>query len=258
MQHVDLFAGLGGFSLAARWMGWETIAWCEINHFCQTVLKYHFPKAAPHEDIKATDFSIYRGKCDILTGGFPCQPFSVSGEQGGAKDVRYLYPEMLRAVREVKPKWIVAENVRGLTSRKFAPIFEDICSSLEAEGYEIFPPLLIPASAIGANHERYRIWFIAHANGERLEGVNNKICNESESLEVAVKTLAPCQIGFRAKHKLPKPFVVGRNNGLPLELDNITFSKWREGSISGFGNAIVPSVAYEIFKAIEKFEQIKQ
>ena len=109
MNHIGLFEGIGGFSLAGRWMGWETLAWCEWNPFGQKVLKYHFPKATGHGDITKTDFTIYRGKCDILTGGFPCQPYSVAGKRKGKEDERHLWPEMLRAIREISPRWVVGE-----------------------------------------------------------------------------------------------------------------------------------------------------
>lgn len=99
MNHIGLFEGIGGFSLAARWMGWETIAWCEWNPFCQKVLNYHFPKSKQHGDITTTDFTIYRGQCDIVTGGFPCQPYSVAGKRLGKEDERHLWPHMLRAIR---------------------------------------------------------------------------------------------------------------------------------------------------------------
>jgi DNA (cytosine-5)-methyltransferase 1 len=97
LKHIGLFEGIGGFSLAAEWMGWETIAWSEWNEFGQKVLSYHFPKAKGYGDITKTDFTIYRGQCDILTGGFPCQPYSISGKRKGKEDERHLWPEMLRA-----------------------------------------------------------------------------------------------------------------------------------------------------------------
>jgi hypothetical protein len=118
MTHLGLFEGIGGFSLAARWAGWHTVAWCEINPFCQTVLKYHFPNATAYEDIKETDFSVYRGRIDIITGGFPCQPYSTAGKRLGKEDERHLWPEMLRAIREVQPRWVVGENVSGLLNWK--------------------------------------------------------------------------------------------------------------------------------------------
>lgn len=254
MKHFGLFEGIGGFSLAGRWMGWETVGWCEWNEFCQKILRYHFPKAEGFGDITKTDFTKYANTIDILTGGFPCQPFSVSGEQQGDADIRFLYPEMLRAIREIKPRWVVAENVRGITSPKFATIFQEICSSLEAEGYETLPPILIPASSVGADHERYRVWIIAYSNGKRYERVEQSICQEQEQVEVATKALATYKLGFGSKDKLPKPLVISRNNGISVRLDGITFPKWMQGSIGGFGNAIVPHIAFEIFRTIQQYE----
>jgi len=164
MNHIGLFEGIGGFSLAAEWMGWETIAWCEINVFCQKILKQHFPKATGHGDIKTTDFSIYRGQCDIVTGGFPCQPFSSAGKRKGTEDNRYLWPEMLRAIREISPRWIVGENVRGLTNWNGGLVFDRVQADLEVEGYEVLP-FLLPACGVSAPHRRDRIWFVAHAIG---------------------------------------------------------------------------------------------
>lgn len=116
MNHLGLFEGIGGFSLAARWAGWHTVAWCEINPFGQQVLKYHFPNAKGHDDITKTDFTIYRGTVDIITGGFPCQPYSTAGKRLGKDDERHLWPQMLRAIREVQPRWVVGENVSGLVN----------------------------------------------------------------------------------------------------------------------------------------------
>jgi DNA (cytosine-5)-methyltransferase 1 len=162
MNHFGLFEGIGGFSLAARWMGWKTVAWCEIDPFCQQVLKYHFPDAQPYGDIKTTDFAIYRGKIDILTGGFPCQPFSLAGKRKGTEDDRHLWPEMLRAIREIQPCWIVGENVRGLTNWNGGMVFDEVQAEMEAEGYEVLP-FLLPACAVNAPHRRDRVWFVAYS-----------------------------------------------------------------------------------------------
>lgn len=119
MRHIGLFEGIGGFSLAAKWMGWETVAWCEWSPFCQQVLKYHFPDAEGFGDITKTDFLKYANKIDILTGGFPCQPYSLAGKRKGTEDERHLWPEMLRAIREIQPKWVVGENVSGIINVPF-------------------------------------------------------------------------------------------------------------------------------------------
>jgi DNA (cytosine-5)-methyltransferase 1 len=163
MNHLGLFEGIGGFSLAARWAGWHTVAWCEINPFCQTVLKYHFTNATAHEDIKQTDFSVYRGQIDIITGGFPCQPYSTAGKRLGKEDERHLWPEMLRAIRQVQPRWVVGENVPGLINWSGGLVFNEVQADLEAEGYEV-RAFVLPACAVNAPHRRDRIWFVAYAD----------------------------------------------------------------------------------------------
>jgi len=186
MKHIGLFEGIGGFSLAARWVGWETIAWCEWNEFGQKVLNYHFPKAKGHGDITKTDFTIYRGQCDILTGGFPCQPYSAAGKRKGKEDERHLWPEMLRAIREIRPRYVVGENVRGLTNWNGGMVFDEVQADLEAEGYEVLP-FLLPACAVNAPHRRDRIWFVAYSSGNGHEsggfGENRQTQGKSIGLE---------------------------------------------------------------------------
>lgn len=114
--HASLFSGFGAADLAATWMGWDNAFWCEIDDFPRTVLSYWFPKSKGYGNIKETDFKFWRGKIDVLTGGFPCQPFSVAGKRKGQEDDRYLWPEMLRAIREIRPTWIIGENVGGIIS----------------------------------------------------------------------------------------------------------------------------------------------
>lgn len=192
MTHASLFSGIGGPEVAAAMLGWDNLFHCEINPFGRRVLEYHFPNSVSYEDIKKTDFSQWRGRVDVLTGGFPCQPFSYAGKRGGAEDDRYLWPEMLRAISECQPTWVVGENVSGITTMveqesvvevgAEATLFEDeeeipgriyeelgrytidrVCSDLEAIGYAV-QPVLIPACAVGAPHRRDRVFIIAYAN----------------------------------------------------------------------------------------------
>lgn len=114
MTHASLFSGIGGFDLAAEWMGWHNAFHCKINEFCTKILNYHFQDAEHYTDITRTDFSKWRGRIDVLSGGFPCQPFSLAGQRKGADDNRYLWPQMLRAIREIRPTWVVGENVTGI------------------------------------------------------------------------------------------------------------------------------------------------
>lgn len=161
MTHASLFSGIGGFDLAAEWAGWTNVFNCEIDPFCRRVLAYHFPNAIQYEDIKTTDFRPLRGGVDVLTGGFPCQPFSLAGKRKGTDDNRYLWPEMLRAIRELAPRWVVGENVFGIVNWSDGLVFEQVCADLEDEGYEV-QPYLIPACAVDAPHRRDRVWFVAH------------------------------------------------------------------------------------------------
>jgi DNA (cytosine-5)-methyltransferase 1 len=164
LRHGSLFSGIGGFDFAAGQMGWENIFHCETNPFCRTVLSYYYPKAESNDDIKKTDFKKYKGRIDILTGGFPCQPYSTAGKRLGKADPRHLWPEMLRAVREIQPRWVLGENVRGLISWNGGLVFHEMQSDLETEGYSVLP-FLLPAAGVNAPHRRERIWFIAYRSG---------------------------------------------------------------------------------------------
>ena len=163
MKHGSLFSGIGGFDLAAEWMGWDNTFHCEWNEFGQKVLKHHFPKAISYDDITKTDFTIHRGRIDVLSGGFPCQPYSLAGKRQGKNDERHLWPHMLRAIREIKPNWVVGENVRGILNWNDGVVFEEVCAEMEDEGFEVLP-FILPAASVNAPHQRYRVWFVAHSN----------------------------------------------------------------------------------------------
>lgn len=163
MNHGSLFSGIGGFDLAAQWMGWKNVFQVEIDSYCQRVLQKNFPNVARYGDIKEFDGTKYRGAIDVISGGFPCQPFSRAGRQQGEEDNRYLWPEMLRVINEVKPKFVVGENVAGIVNLAL----DEVCSSLEDSGYkiEIFN---IPACAVGADHIRERIWILAYSGSDSI------------------------------------------------------------------------------------------
>lgn len=116
IKHASLFSGIGGPEVAAAMLGWDNVFHCEINPFGRRVLDYWFPNSESYEDITKTEFTKWRGRVDVLTGGFPCQPFSYAGKRGGAEDDRYLWPQMLRIIGEVRPAWVVGENVAGITT----------------------------------------------------------------------------------------------------------------------------------------------
>lgn len=308
MTHGSLFSGIGGFDLAAEWMGWENIFHCEIAEFPRQILKYHFPNSICYEDIKKTDFTKHRGEIDIISGGFPCQPYSSAGNRRGKEDDRHLWPEMLRVIREIQPRFVLGENVAGLLSWNDGMVFDEIITDLENEGYET-QAFLIPACAKNAPHRRDRIWFVAHSKSERTweqsskdkrwedrrfnnNGETRNVTNcfdyrleecfngESEkyfyeeSGEQKFKSISKCiksiktistrdeitntfNQRFKSKTKNWKDFptqspICLRNDGISDRLDGIAFSKWRNESIKGYGNAVVPQVVYQIFKAIEQ------
>ncbi len=197
MNHASLFSGIGGAEVAASMMGWQNLFHCEIQEFPRKVLDYWFPNSESYEDITKTDFTKWHGKVDVLTGGFPCQPFSFAGRRKGADDNRYLWPQMLRAIRQIHPTWVVGENVNGIKTMvescqvtqmgRSDYLFEEnhlyreesrftldkICADLEAEGYSV-QPIVIPACAIGAPHRRDRVWIIAHRSDPRAETVQQE------------------------------------------------------------------------------------
>lgn len=163
IRHGSLFSGIGGFDLAAEWAGWTNIFHCEWNEFGQKVLRYYWPQAVCYGDITKTDFTIHRGNIDVLTGGFPCQPYSHAGKRLGKADERHLWPEMCRAIREIQPRWVVGENVSGLVNWSDGLVFNEVQADLESEGYEVLP-FLLPACGINAPHRRERVFFVAYRN----------------------------------------------------------------------------------------------
>jgi DNA (cytosine-5)-methyltransferase 1 len=354
MRHGSLFSGIGGFDLAAEWMGWENVFHCEWMEFPRKVLDYHFPNADSHIDICKTDFTKYANTIDILTGGWPCQPFSLAGKRKGKDDERYLWHEMLRAIQEIKPKYVIGENVFGITNIDGGLVFQQVCVDLENEGYEV-QPFIIPACAKNAPHRRDRCWFIAHNPNRRIKGMHqwaehqnktisstNTNCNDGRSTDrkggceeskatgegeqsiysrigatsnegIVTNTqsnglnqcngndevntsqggeyaLGHIESGngngdatntesrrtgrlqnekektrssksnelFGSKHSISnwsnfptQSPVCGGDDGIPDKLDGITFSKWRAESIKGYGNAIVPQIAHQLFQILE-------
>ena len=346
MRHGSLFSGIGGFDLAAEWMQWENLFHCEWNEFGQKVLKHYWPNAISYEDITKTDFSIHRGDIDILTGGFPCQPYSTAGKRLGKEDDRHLWPEMLRAIREIQPTYVVGENVLGLVNWNGGLVFDEVQADLESEGYEV-QPFVLPAASVNAPHRRDRVWFVAYsdkcndgrtpgqdasekgeerlqerhevwesvksgevfgivtdttsernpsprksgeikrnrgegasrekkrgvgsqrvnrlsrlernapnANNERLQGSENRRVikrSREERKEQPSRLIQSTWKNFPTQSP-----ICGGDDGLPTELDGITFPKWRNESIKAFGNAIVPQVALQIFKAIQAYETTRK
>ena len=284
MRHGSLFSGIGGFDLAAEWMGWENVLHCEWNEFGQKILKHHFPEADSYSDITKTDFRKYEGTIDIISGGFPCQPFSLAGKRKGTDDERYLWHEMLRAVQEIKPQFVIAENVYGIVNIDGGLVFEQVCLDLEAEGYEV-QPFVIPACAKDAPHRRDRVWFVAyskdvrcdwteetgrerkeHKQDERTKLRSSSNANGGERTSSNTERKRGLQVNRDGEPRLDNEETKAswwqsfptesplcrRDDGLPERLDGITFPKWRRESIKAYGNAIVPQVAFEIFKALNE------
>jgi DNA (cytosine-5)-methyltransferase 1 len=377
MLHISLFSGIGGFDLASEWMGWTNIVSCEINPFGRKVLAHYWPEAYHHDDIHTLTYekineeltkrfgSNWRTNDIILTGGFPCQPYSTAGKRLGKNDERHLWPQMLRVIQEVAPTYIVGENVRGIVNWNGGMVFDEVQADLEDAGYEVIP-FIIPACAVNAPHRRDRVWFVAYCNNNRLERTNERRCKDeffkeprrkrAESSSIGIEPTSTnglretsplpngngqhgcdCEhevnpsegrldalgdIGTGGEHGLtadtesrgngrirneseearssegnqPLGGVCGissvadtngirlrresngirksrfaneageignwqnfptqspicsRNDGFQPRLDSITFSKWRNESIKAAGNAIVPQVAYQIFKSIQ-------
>ena len=185
MKLLDLFSGIGGFSLGAEAHGIETIGFVEKDPFCQRVLKKHWPDVPIESDIRNVKGENY-GATDIISGGFPCQPFSVAGKRKGTDDDRYLWDETIRVVAEVKPRWFIGENVEGLINIQDGMVLRQVQDDLEKEGFQV-QCLVIPASGVGAWHQRKRVWIIAHSSSERSSsqqvGTDRQLGKESETKE---------------------------------------------------------------------------
>lgn len=274
ITHASFFSGIGGFDLAAEWLGWETVLHCEINPFGKKVLNYYWPNAKQYDDIKKSDFTIWRGRVDVLSGGFPCQPYSVAGKRLGKEDERHLWPELFRAIREIKPTWVLGENVRGLVNWNRGMVFEEVQADLESEGYEVLP-FMVPACAVNAPHRRDRIWFVAYNTDARNESMrperqdsiygfefttnpdSNERCERRMYQDRPGQTerlISECNTwpDWRAWQNFPtQPPVCYGNDGIPSRLDSITFPKWRNESIKAAGNAVVPQVVYQFYKVID-------
>ena len=264
---LDLFSGIGGFSLGLEATGkFKTIGFCEKDKFCQKVLQKHWPDTPIYEDIKKLDGT--KIKADVITGGFPCQSISIAGKQKGKNDDRFLFPEMLRVIKETQARWVIGENVQNLLNISNGEILQGIHNDLETIGYEV-QTFNISASSQGAWHKRQRIWIIANTN-TRLSFRENKeiqtrgITSNNGSTNVANSNNIRTQVQTKGKHTSFKMFGSHSKkswwktfsefyripDGLQYGLD-----KDRTNRIKALGNAIVPQIATEIGKAIIKAEE---
>ncbi|MCY9112063.1 DNA (cytosine-5-)-methyltransferase [Bacillus atrophaeus] len=278
MKSIELFAGIGGIALAAEWAGIETVAFCEREPFCQKVLNKNFPGVPIFDDVRTLNRQLLEekgviepgGTIDIISGGFPCQPYSIAGKRRGTEDDRDLWPEMFRIIKELRPTWVVGENVANFANMELDRTLFD----LESAGYK-GQSFIIPAVAVGAQHQRDRVFVVAHSQcmgrekrsfiekESRIRQTSDKSyncnqiishsvgerCNQMEQHDGGRKTSekAICQVG---KYSLKprggesrweaEPDVGRVAHGVPNRVDRI----------KGIGNAVVPQQIYPIFKAI--------
>tara|TARA_A100001515_G_scaffold69263_1_gene55062 strand:+ start:73 stop:933 length:861 start_codon:yes stop_codon:yes gene_type:complete len=282
MKLLDLFSGIGGFSYGLEKTGFKTVAFCEMDKYCKLVLQKHWKGVKIYNDVK--EITKERLKADgveapdIITGGFPCQPFSVAGKQKGTSDDRYLWPEMFRIIKEFKPRWVIGENVKGLVNLQNGLVFETVCTDLEGEGYEV-RAFNIPAAGVGAPHRRERIWIVANSRRTLRQGTELREKNEDETRKenadqhqrsnspsksnvananserqqeqcrtesVQKEGNEPQRSSSQARHAgwESEPDVGRVANGIP----------GRVHRLKALGNSIVPKIAEEIGRAIMKAE----
>lgn len=291
LKVLDLFSGIGGFSLGLESTGhFETIAFCEKDQFCQKVLKKHWSNIPIIDDVRRINGKEI--KADVVVGGFPCQSISIAGKQKGKDDDRFLFPEMLRVIKEVKPRWIIGENVQNLINISNGTILREIVEALENEGFEV-QCFSISASSQGAWHKRERVWIIANSNNRLSIGENQEIqtrgntinngsssnvpntqCNEHQhtptrqsgtselwgfysekekqtSHDLWSKT-SRCDAPSRQKTWWNSQSRICRiPHGLSERVD-----RFRKDRIKSLGNSIVPQIARELGKAIIEAENV--
>jgi len=226
LRVLDLFSGIGGFSLGLERAGMETVAFCEIEEYPRKVLKKHWPNVPIYEDVRKLNGR--KISADVVCGGFPCQPHSFSGSRKASKDSRDLWPEYHRIIGEGKFKWIIGENVLGLLSSEGGRYFGRILGDLAGLGYnaEWFN---LQAGAVGASHLRPRVWLVAYPNETQLKG-------RSISSRVQEEYTNACY----SRWGKDKPGVVRTLNGIPNQMDRV----------GCLGNAVVPQIPELIGRAI--------
>ena len=276
LSHGSLFSGIGGFDLASKWMGWKNVFQVEKDPWCRKVLAKNFQKTKIFADIKEFKAYEYTKSIDVISGGFPCQPFSVAGQRKGKNDDRYLWKEMLRVIETIKPTYVVGENVTGIIGLAL----DTVLSDLEAQDYTT-ETFIIPACSKNAWHRRDRVWIVAYANsiGRQDEQKENKQSihngNRNDKIEKQGRRKQQCRTG-----KSSSVFPNTHDTGCKKQRFSITnetqlfaskCSSWweveprlgrvvngvpnRVDRLKGLGNAIVPQVAYEIFYAIGLIHQ---
>lgn len=233
MKHLDLFSGIGGFALAARWAGIETVGFCEIEEFARKVLKKNFAGVKIHHDIRELNGEDYEG-IDLVTGGYPCQPFSTAGTRKGIEDDRHLWPEMFRVITQARPAWVICENVVGHVTLGLDMVLHD----LESEGYTT-RTFIIPACGVGARHRRKRVWVVAYSDSYGWSGSEVKAEEDRKIDTMQQPPLCVAIDPWDTVHARQW----GRVDGLPKGLD--------KDRIKAIGNAIVPQVAYQLLRCLK-------
>jgi DNA (cytosine-5)-methyltransferase 1 len=251
MKHGSLFSGIGGFDLAAEWMGWENVFHCEIEQYKCDNLKYNFPNAITYHDITKTDFTIHRGHIDILTGGFPCQDASQAkqdgkGQQGLQGERTGLFWEMLRAIREIRPNYVIAENVSNFLKVNGGQDFRTVLSELAGLGYNA-EWRICRASEVGAPHHRSRLYLVAYPNSIRITQGQTFFSHVFQTPSpFSWRAFGTTVQIVRSGAWKSEPPTVCVDDGIPAKLVR--------QQLHGYGNAVVPQIPYAIFKAIEQFE----
>ena len=271
LKVLDLFSGIGGFTLGLDSTNFfETVKFVEKDKYCQKVLQKNFPNIPIEEDIKNVKGK--EGEADVICGGFPCQPFSVAGKQKGTSDDRHLWPEMFRLIREIKPQFVIGENVKNIINIQDGVVFETVCTDLESEGYEV-QSFNIPAAGVGAPHRRERIWIVAYAeryneiqqiqksdvgeHGKHQEERSGQGEIRGENSHDA-NTYSKRLERFRTEHELrnsEKEKQTSGNSWWSVEPNVGRVANGVPGRVhrlKGLGNAIVPQIAKEIGLAIKK------
>lgn len=237
LKVLDLFSGIGGFSLGLeRTGGFKTVAFCEIEEYPRRVLAKHWPGVPIHRDVRELRAE-HVGAIDVICGGYPCQPFSVAGDRRGQADDRHLWPEMARLVAECRPAWLIGENVAGHIDMGL----DDVLSDLEAMHYAA-RAFVIPACAVGAPHERTRLWIVAHSDGLRSQRRTITSCvgqGGSERSEQSAR-LVPSSFWL----DISEAGLRGEDDGLPSKLHRLR----------ALGNAVVPQIPEIIGRAILEAE----
>lgn len=246
VQHGSLFSGIGGFDLAADWCGWNNAFHCEVSEFCNQVLGYYWPEAVSIKNIIGYDWRKWEGKIDVLSGGWPCQKYSVAGKRTGNEPLK---DELLKAIQLIKPTWCVLENVYGFITKKFAGEHSFLCEQLESVGYDV-QTFDIDAASCGIPTVERHAWIVATPGSERQKWDFKK------KVPDITRTAESFQRGHQGtfdRWSLPEDRVcqLGERISDGLDIASISKKKWHAESLQGFGNAIVPQVAYNIFRNID-------